>query len=88
MQIKCPYCGVRDHHEFTYGGDASRVRPSLDDDNLVRWYEYVFLRKNPRGRHQEYWQHSNGCRQWLRVDRDTVTHEIYAIHPAAEARST
>jgi len=24
----------------------------------------------------EYWQHVAGCRRWLRIRRDTVTHEI------------
>ncbi len=85
MRIECPYCGERDHHEFTYGGDASKVRPADDDGNTDRWYEYVFLRHNPRGRHTEFWQHSNGCRQWLRVERDTVTHEIFSVRPSAVA---
>ena len=84
MRINCPYCGERDHHEFTYGGDASKQRPTYDDDNLDHWYEYVFLRQNPRGRHSEYWQHSNGCRQWLRVERDTLTHDIFSVRPSAE----
>jgi sarcosine oxidase subunit delta len=44
----------------------------------------VFIRDNPRGAHHEYWQHVHGCRQWLRVVRDTVTHEIAAVTPARE----
>jgi len=83
MRIECPYCGGRDHDEFSYGGDASKVRPAYDDADLDRWYEYVFLCQNPRGRHEEYWQHSNGCRQWLRVERDTLTHEIFSVRPSA-----
>ena len=87
MRIECPYCGERDHHEFTYGGDASKVRPAYDDVDLDRWYEYVFLRQNPRGRHAEYWQHTNGCRQWLRVERDTSSHEIYSVCASTNVRS-
>jgi len=25
--FKCPYCGNRDHSEFSYGGEAHIVRP-------------------------------------------------------------
>ena len=75
IRIPCPVCGLRDHSEFSYEGDASVVYPALDapeDD----WFEAVFLRDNPRGAHTEYWQHVNGCRAWLVVERDTLTHEI------------
>ena len=45
--IKCPYCGERDHIEFSYGGEAHLVRPKqpteLSDD---QWAEYLFMRKN------------------------------------------
>jgi len=40
IRIKCPYCGERDHSEFTYGGDASIKYPSLDasDQNGQRLF--------------------------------------------------
>lgn len=84
LRIDCPYCGPRDFSEFTYGEDASLVRPALDNQDQQVWYEYVFLRDNPRGRHQEFWHHVNGCRQWLRVERDTLTHEIFSVEPARD----
>ena len=28
--------------------------------------------------YDEYWHHAAGCRRWLVVTRDTVTHEVYA----------
>ena len=37
--------------------------------------DYVYLRDNPRGRYDEYWHHTSGCRRWLVVERDTVTHD-------------
>ena len=82
LRITCPYCGTRDHSEFLYGGDASIVRPDQSCDDMEIWYDFVFLRDNPRGRHTEYWQHVQGCRQWLRVERDTLTHEIFSVEPA------
>ena len=77
-----PFCGPRDHSEFSYGGDARRRRPAVDDADAGRWHDYVFLRDNPRGRHVEYWQHVHGDRSWLRVERDTVTHEVLSVVPA------
>ena len=84
MRVTCPCCGERDYGEFSIYGDASRQRPHNDDTDADTWYEYVFLRTNPKGRHMEYWQHIQGCRQWLVVDRDTVTHEVYSVSLARD----
>lgn len=83
MIISCPFCGLRDHTEFTYGGDGTRVRPAPDADAQI-WHDHVYLRANPRGPHTELWHHTAGCRQWLRVRRDTVTHEILAVAQARD----
>ncbi len=42
------------------------------------WVDYVYLRDNPRGPHDELWLHSAGCRRWFKVRRDTRTHDILA----------
>jgi sarcosine oxidase subunit delta len=76
LRINCPVCGLRDETEFSYGGDATVVRPPQDEPSADAWHDYVFLRDNPRGPHREYWQHVQGCRQWLVVERDTLTHKI------------
>lgn len=77
MRIPCPFCGDRDVSEFAYLGDAGVVRPFPDAaDAGERVFETVYLRDNPRGRHAELWYHASGCRGWLRVDRDTATHEV------------
>lgn len=73
--IPCPFCGDRDHSEFSYGGDATVRYPPLEA-STEEWHDAVFLRKNPRGPHTEYWHHVSGCRAWLEVERDTLTHEI------------
>jgi sarcosine oxidase subunit delta len=75
LLISCPHCGARDQTEFAYGGDASVVRPAPDAP-LEAWVAYVYLRDNPAGPHDEYWQHVAGCRRWFRIRRDTVSHEI------------
>jgi len=80
--IDCPFCGPRGHDEFTYGGDAGVARPNPNAD-VGEFVDYVYFRDNPRGVHHEYWHHVVGCRQWLRVLRDTRTHEIHAVVTAA-----
>jgi len=83
MEINCPYCGKRDHSEFTYLGDAKIKRPG-DPDAAGHddWMDYVYYRDNPKGEQTEYWHHQAGCRQWLRVVRHTVTHEISKVELA------
>ena len=74
MRIPCPYCGPRDVAEFTYGEDGNVVRPDPETDDQRAWTDYVYQRTNPRGPHTELWHHTAGCRQWLRVVRDTTSH--------------
>lgn len=91
LRIRCPVCGLRDEAEFSYGGDATVVRPAHDETDPEKWFDFVFLRDNPRGPHREYWHHVHGCRQWLVVQRDTLTHAIgdvvLARDVAGEARA-
>ena len=78
LNIKCPYCGDRSQKEFAYGGDGTVIRPELSQEiSDEKWDEFVYLRKSPRGKHIELWHHISGCRQWIKVQRDTVTHEIF-----------
>jgi methylglutamate dehydrogenase subunit B len=85
MRIECPFCGERDISEFTYLGDADFRRPPADSEGLAeRFYEAVYLRDNPMGPHRELWYHASGCLSWLRVTRNTRTHEILAVQLAME----
>jgi heterotetrameric sarcosine oxidase delta subunit len=83
LLISCPHCGARDQTEFAYGGDASVVRPAADAP-LEAWFAYVYLRDNPAGPHRELWYHGSGCRNWLVVTRNTVTHVITGARFAKE----
>ncbi|HZS85060.1 MAG TPA: sarcosine oxidase subunit delta [Stellaceae bacterium] len=78
LLIPCPFCGPRDQIEFTYGGDATLTRPDPATASEEAWAAYVYLRDNPKGPHSEYWHHHAGCRAWIKVRRDTLTHEISA----------
>jgi len=78
MRIPCPFCGSRDSREFVHRGDALPVRPSGEEatTDSAAMFDYVYLRDNPAGQIEEYWYHAQGCRQWLRVTRDTRTHIV------------
>ena len=82
LLIKCPYCGERDESEFSFGGEGGISRPldpyALNDE---QWADYLFNRTNPRGLHEELWNHAQGCRRWFNVERDTVTYKISATRP-------
>ena len=84
--INCPYCGERDQSEFSCGGEAHIVRPKnppdLTDD---QWADYLFMRKNIKGVQFERWNHSNGCRRWFNVARNTATDEILKIYNMRES---
>jgi heterotetrameric sarcosine oxidase delta subunit len=82
MRIECPYCGSRDSAEFVYRGDAAPVRPALLD--AAAFHDYVYVRENVAGWMDEHWYHLNGCRQWLTVRRNTLSHEIASVALAAE----
>ncbi len=79
--IKCPYCGSRDESEFRYGGEANIIRPKNPSDlNDREWGNYLFMRKNTKGRFSELWSHADGCRKWFKVDRDTINNKILKIY--------
>jgi len=87
MLIPCPYCGPRDAQEFSYRGDATLARPDpAAPDAAEQFHDYVYLRDNPAGAHREHWYHGAGCRRWVEVERDTVTHAITATRFAAQGR--
>ena len=79
--IPCPHCGIRPKEEFTVRG-AAFSRPAAGAPQ-ASWFDYVFLRDNPRGRYEEHWHHSAGCRRWLVVTRDTASHELFGCRDAS-----
>ena len=80
IRIKCPFCGERDHSEFTYGGDASIEYPKLNASE-EEWVRAIFFRENIRGNQKETWHHLNGCRMWIEIERSTETHKITSVKP-------
>ncbi|AIR02491.1 sarcosine oxidase subunit delta [Pluralibacter gergoviae] len=86
LHIYCPHCGeFREEEEFHVKGQAHIARP-LDPDACTdeEWGEYLYFRKNPRGKHHELWVHSAGCRKFFNVTRDTQTYEIEEVYLIGE----
>jgi sarcosine oxidase subunit delta len=85
LLIACPWCGVRPENEFHYGGEAHIARPpdaySLDD---ATWADFLYMRKNPKGRHAERWRHIHGCGRFFNCLRDTVSDCIEATYKPGE----
>ena len=79
--IPCPHCGARPREEFTVRGEAL-ARPATDAGDDA-WHDHVYLRDNPRGAYDEYWHHSGGCRRWLVVSRNTMSHAVIACRDAS-----
>lgn len=83
MRIDCPYCGQRGLAEFSYHGDATLARPADGGAAVTRaWTDYVYLRDNKSGAHEELWYHAAGCHAWLVVIRDLRSHEIMSVRAA------
>lgn len=87
LLVTCPYCGPRPEIEFRCGGEAHIARPldpALIDDQS--WSEYLFVRRNPKGKHAERWLHAHGCQQWFNALRDTVSDRFVATYRMGESR--
>jgi sarcosine oxidase subunit delta len=77
LTIPCPWCGPRGEAEFQFGAEpAVRPVPAAEVSD-AQWADYLYMRTNPKGRSTELWCHAGGCGQWFRMERDTVTHEIF-----------
>ena len=88
MRIPCPYCGERDVSEFSCLGEDRFRRPDPNAPEAERQFvQALYLRDNVAGEHEELWYHGSGCRSWLRVRRDTRTHEVISVVFANGARA-
>ena len=86
MLINHPLLGPRNISEFTILGDASLIErpdPKIKDTGTA-FHEYLYLRDNPAGEHQELWFHEQGDQSWLVVSRNTLTHDITKVELAVD----
>ena len=87
MRIDCPHCGLRFQRRIHHQGVRSRrlVRAA---DAGTRCIRRLRLRRQETSgaARREHWHHAGGCRAWLVVERNTLTHEIYSVTDVSEAR--
>jgi sarcosine oxidase subunit delta len=88
LLIHCPYCDEkRAEIEFAYAGEAHIARPpDPSSQSDEEWEAYLFIRRNPRGRHHERWRHIHGCGRFFNAVRDTATDKFELTYKAGEAR--
>ena len=84
MRLTCPLCGPRDRREFYYSGSEDYLKRPAPEAPIEAWDDMLHLRVNPAGVTRDLWYHETGCGSWLRVTRNTVTHEILATERIAE----
>ncbi len=77
LLINCPHCGPRAQAEFGFERAVETILPV--DATMAMLVERLYSRTNARGVSAELWRHSHGCRAWLRLDRNVVTHEILGV---------
>lgn len=87
MRINCPNCGERDRREFYYQGDAVALRRPDPQAGAETWDDYLHNRDNPAGITRDLWCHEAGCRAWIVVERNTVTHEILGAQLAEKVNA-
>lgn len=79
MRITCPLCGPRDRREFYYYGAVDYLNRPGPEAPSDAWDTYLHLRDNPAGITTDLWYHETGCASWLKLTRNTVTHEILSV---------
>ena len=72
--IPCPHCGLRPKEEFSIRGRGAATSGAGCEPK--RRGSPMFICATIRAAAiEEYWHHAGGCRRWLIVTRDTLTHE-------------
>jgi heterotetrameric sarcosine oxidase delta subunit len=72
--INCPNCGRRSVYEFKFGGEYKQT-PDQGAE-MKEWCDYLYFNQNISGFHDEWWYHTMGCGDWIKIRRNTATHEI------------
>jgi methylglutamate dehydrogenase subunit B len=73
-QLVCPFCGPRELREFEF----RKTVPSSGTTGFAR----VYLRVDHMDRSVEHWQHVQGCRAWLVIERDPRHDTVLSVRLA------
>ncbi|HEV7432136.1 MAG TPA: sarcosine oxidase subunit delta [Steroidobacteraceae bacterium] len=72
MRLVCPFCGPRALREFVF----HKTLPTTAQD---RAYERTYERVASLENSVEHWQHVEGCRGWLLVQRNPSTGQVIDV---------
>ena len=75
--INCPNCGRRNPYEFKFGGECKQI-PG-EKAHQKTWCDYLFFNENMAGFQDEWWFHNLGCGEWVKIRRNTATHEMVEV---------
>lgn len=79
-RLSCPFCGPRELQEF-------RFHKTVAAGGAQTPFERVYLRRGDSRHSTEHWQHSGGCRAWLRVERDPSSGAVLAVQGLGGAQA-
>lgn len=71
-RLVCPFCGPRELREFVF-------HKTLPADEHAKAYERTYERVASLEISSEHWQHVEGCRGWLLVQRNPSTGQVINI---------
>ncbi len=71
-RLVCPFCGPRELREFVF----HKTLPADDNANA---YERTYQRVASIALSSEHWQHVEGCRGWLLVQRNPSTGQVFEV---------
>ena len=72
MPLVCPFCGPRALREFVF-------HKTLPTNAQHRAYERTYERVASLENSVEHWQHVEGCRGWLLVQRNPSTGQVIDV---------
>ena len=71
-RLGCPFCGPRDLREFEF-------HKTLAADDQGNAYQRTYERVASLEHSVEHWQHVEGCRGWLLVQRNPSTGQVIDV---------
>ena len=74
-RLVCPFCGERELREFVFRKTVPQQGASA--------FERVYLRVEDPALSVEHWQHVQGCRAWLLVERNPTSGAVLSVRMLA-----
>jgi methylglutamate dehydrogenase subunit B len=71
-RLACPFCGTRELREFVF----HKTLPAAEQTSA---YQRTYERVASLEHSVEHWQHLEGCRAWLLIERNPSTGEVLHI---------